>query len=79
MQISPRSTRLMKALLPIPIAAVIAALLLLSGCTGAASQAEPVGKAQSQQVQPASRCSTEQRFVVGRQSGVGTYLHFRAR
>jgi hypothetical protein len=35
MQISPRSTRLMKALLPIPIAAGIAALLLLAGCGGA--------------------------------------------
>jgi hypothetical protein len=34
MQISRRSSRLMKALLPIPIAAGIAALLLLSGCAG---------------------------------------------
>lgn len=31
MQISPRSTRLMKALLPIPIVAGIATLLLLAG------------------------------------------------
>ena len=32
--LSRRSTRLMKALLPIPIAAGLAALLLLSGCSG---------------------------------------------
>jgi hypothetical protein len=32
MPLSRRNTRLLKALLPIPIAAAIALLLLLSGC-----------------------------------------------
>ena len=40
MQISRRTTRLMKALLPIPIVAGIATLLLLSGCGGAAVQGD---------------------------------------
>ena len=38
--LSRRSTRMMKALLPIPIAVGLAALLLLSGCGGAAPQAD---------------------------------------